>query len=81
MNLYEIIGLEIFRGSVVSVRLSADEQILYSGSLDKDCVMWDLSSGQIRFKKSCSSRTIFSFYRFFKFVLCRSYNEYSSCKN
>ncbi|CAF4285619.1 unnamed protein product, partial [Adineta steineri] len=43
------------QGSVVALRLSADEQILYSGSLDKDCVMWDLSSGQIRFKKSCSS--------------------------
>jgi len=43
------------QGSVISLRLSADEQILYSGSLDKDCVMWDLSSGQIRFKKSCSS--------------------------
>ncbi|CAF3411437.1 unnamed protein product, partial [Rotaria sp. Silwood2] len=42
-------------GSVISLRLSSDEQILYSGSLDKHCVMWDLSSGQIRFKKSCSS--------------------------
>ncbi|CAF3398289.1 unnamed protein product [Rotaria socialis] len=43
------------QGSVISLRLSADEQILYSGGLDKDCAMWDLSSGQIRFKKSCSS--------------------------
>jgi len=43
------------QGSVISLRLSADEQILYSGSLDKDCAMWDLSSGQIRFKKSCPS--------------------------
>ncbi len=50
-----------FRGSVISIRLSADEQILYSGSLDKDCVMWDLSSGQIRFKKSCASMNIFLF--------------------
>ncbi|CAF2052944.1 unnamed protein product [Rotaria magnacalcarata] len=43
------------QGSVISLRLSADEQLLYSGGLDKDCAMWDLSSGQIRFKKSCSS--------------------------
>ena len=43
------------RGAVISLRLSGDEQLLYSGSLDKDCAMWDLSSGQVRFKKSCSS--------------------------
>ncbi|CAF3429504.1 unnamed protein product [Rotaria sp. Silwood1] len=60
------------QGSVISLRLSADEQILYSGSLDKDCVMWDLSSGQIRFKKSCSSRKrLFYFYHvFFIIILC-----------
>lgn len=51
-----------FRGSVISLQLSADEQILYSGSLDKDCVMWDLSSGQIRFKKSCTSMKKFFLY-------------------
>lgn len=48
-------NLYSFRGTVIALQLSADEQLLYSGSLDKDCVMWDLSSGQVRFKKSCSS--------------------------
>jgi len=43
------------QGSVTILRLSTDEQFLYSGGFDKDFVMWDLASGQIRFKKSFPS--------------------------
>ncbi|CAF4909514.1 unnamed protein product, partial [Rotaria sp. Silwood2] len=38
--------------SVISLQLSADEQMLYSGSLDKDCIWWSLPTRQICFKNS-----------------------------
>jgi hypothetical protein len=50
-----IILRRIFSASVISLRLSADEQMLYFGSLDKYCIWWSLPTRQICFKNSFPS--------------------------